>query len=406
MALVAALDARTDRAIAAARSAPVLVLALLALAGALSALWTVGPVDDALRWSLVIVALAAIVVAAAALPGPLAHGAILLVVAVGCAVAGLYGAAARVDPMGLDVCGAWRPAGPLEYPPALALICAMGLPAALWCASDARVRLALGGALCGWLLVFTIGVSGSRTGVGLAALSLIAGAVLLGRNRAPAAALLLALAGTCSALIVGGELGDDSALALIGAFVPLAALLLVLGVALARADAAARRTRRVLLALLVLIGIAGTLAATAQERAGDCAYAGFGHGRSAIWHAAWNTAKDRPVQGFGLESFATASRANQLRVRDVPVQYAHSLPLESWVELGLAGILLVLALYVVVTRAALRATRITAALLAAPALAFLAANLLDWPWHLAGCGVLWAIAVGGLVGGRRAQPSR
>jgi O-antigen ligase len=82
------------------------------------------------------------------------------------------------------------------------------------------------------------------------------------------------------------------------------------------------------------------------------------------------------------------------------VQYAHNLPLEGWVELGLLGLALVLALYGAVALAAVRASRTAAALLAPAALGFLVANLFDWPWHLAGSGVLWAIAVGGLLGSR------
>ena len=86
------------------------------------------------------------------------------------------------------------------------------------------------------------------------------------------------------------------------------------------------------------------------------------------------------------------------------MQYAHDLPLEAWVELGVLGVALVLALY---ARRHDRAPRCAptarAAVLLGPAtLAFLAANVLDWPWHLAGCGVLWAIAAGGLLGSRLA----
>jgi hypothetical protein len=38
------------------------------------------------------------------------------------------------------------------------------------------------------------------------------------------------------------------------------------------------------------------------------------------------------------------------------------------------------------------------------AAAFPLANLLDWPWHLLGAGVLWAVAVGGLIVDRGAAP--
>lgn len=154
---------------------------------------------------------------------------------------------------------------------------------------------------------------------------------------------------------------------------------------------------------IVAVCVAGVLtagASTTAERVGGCAYSGLAHGRSGIWRAAVHTARERPLAGHGLESFAAASRSRQLRERAVPVQYAHNLPLEAWVELGLAGVVLVLGLYGAVMLSALRATRAAAALLGPAALAFLAANLLDWPWHLAGSGALWAIAVGGLLGSR------
>jgi hypothetical protein len=44
-----------------------------------------------------------------------------------------------------------------------------------------------------------------------------------------------------------------------------------------------------------------------------------------------------------------------------------------------------------------RASR-AAWLLGPGALAFLASGLLDWPWHLAGSGAVWAASLGALVG--------
>jgi O-antigen ligase len=80
-------------------------------------------------------------------------------------------------------------------------------------------------------------------------------------------------------------------------------------------------------------------------------------------------------------------------------RYAHNLPLEVWAELGIVGLAVILALYVAVARAAWRARVGVAGWLLGPAaVAFLATNLIDLPWHLAGAGALWAVAVGGLVG--------
>lgn len=382
------------------RSAPALLLVALAGLGAASAAWTVAVPADALRWALVLFALAAVMVASSALQGPLRAAAVLLLVAVPAAAAGVIGAIGHLDRLGLDICGAWRPAGPLEYPPALALVCVSALPAAVAGMARTSGSRSAAFAATGWLLAATTALSGSRVAVALVAAALLAVAVLLpavGPGPAPAAAAaVLAIAGLLTALLVGGELGDDSAATLIAAAA--AGLMVAAGWPALRTRLAAGGGRLPWLAAVCVAGLAGLAGSTAAERVGGCAYAGFGHGRSGIWTAAAETARERPLAGHGLESFAAASRSRQLRERPAPVQYAHNLPLEAWVELGAAGLLLVAGLYGAVALAAVRATREAAALLGPAALAFLAANLLDWPWHLVGCGVLWAIAVGGLLG--------
>jgi O-antigen ligase len=87
--------------------------------------------------------------------------------------------------------------------------------------------------------------------------------------------------------------------------------------------------------------------------------------------------------------------------------FAHDLPLELGAELGLAGFALAIALYVAVGQALWRARRTRAALLLGPAAAaFLVAGLVDWPWHLAGSGAIWALSVGALTGERDASEKR
>lgn len=384
------------------RSAPVLLLVALGALGAASAAWTVAGPADALRWALVLLALAAVVVASSALGDPRRAAGILLLVAVPAAALGVVGAIGHFDRLGLDICGAWRPAGPLEYPPALALICVGATPAAV--AGMARTNGWRSAALAaaGWLLVATTALSGSRVAVALGAAALLAAAALLpalGRGPAPAAAAaVLTIAGVLTALLLGGELGDDDEAALVVAGA--VGLLAAAGWPALQSRLAAGGGRRSWLAIVCVAGLAGLGGATLAERAGGCAYSGFGHGRSGIWAAAVDTARERPLAGHGLESFASTSRSRQLSERPRPVQYAHNLFLEAWVEVGVAGLLLVVALYGAVGLATLRATREAAALLGPAALAFLAANVLDWPWHLVGCGFLWAIAVGGLLGSR------
>ena len=386
--------AREPAAVArAARTGPPVLLGCLALLGALSAAWTVGPVDDALRWALVLAALAAVMVSAAALPRAETAAGILLVVGTGAAVVGLVGAIGHVDRIGLDICGSWRPAGPFEYPPALALACVAALPCAVW--GMTRARGAAGFAVLGWLLVVTVLVSGSRLEVALAMGALVTAGVLL-EGGAPAAGVLV-VAGGLAALVVGGDLGDDAA----GA-VALAAAALGLAAAVAWPWIAARGGGRATwLAVLCVVGIASVAGANVAERVGGCAYAGLTHGRTGIWKAAWRTAHDRPVvrprpgelrRRQPDAAAARARRAGPVRAR----------PAARGVGGARAGRRRARAGALRGGRRWRRCVRgrTAAALLGPAALGFLLANLLDWPWHLAGSGVLWAIAVGGLLGTR------
>jgi hypothetical protein len=63
-----------------------------------------------------------------------------------------------------------------------------------------------------------------------------------------------------------------------------------------------------------------------------------------------------------------------------------------------------LALYATAGIAIWRARATCAAWLLGPAaLGFLLSGLVDWPWHLAGSGALWAMALGGVLGSVRAR---
>ncbi len=65
---------------------------------------------------------------------------------------------------------------------------------------------------------------------------------------------------------------------------------------------------------------------------------------------------------------------------------------------GVLGLVLGIGLYAGAADALWRARASPALWLLGPAVAaFLVANLVDWPWHLAGLGAAWALAAGGLV---------
>jgi O-antigen ligase len=149
---------------------------------------------------------------------------------------------------------------------------------------------------------------------------------------------------------------------------------------------------------------AGLVAAAATPDSGAQAepVSGFAHGRTGLWRAAIDTAEDRPLAGSGALSFGTASLRYQ---EPPPVRFAHNLPLESWAELGVAGVLLALLLYGGSIGLVWARRRAAAAWVLGPAvIAFLVANLFDWPWHVPASGAVFAIALGALVG-CRGQPT-
>ena len=406
LAALAAVAVAPEAAGRAARHPIVLTLAALAVGTALTAAWTTGVPSDAGRDAAAILALCAVVVAAASVPGPWAQAGVLLVAAVACAIVGLAATVATSEPLALNLCGSWRPSGPFEYPPALALACASALPVALCCATERRRALAVAGALAAWLLVTTVALTANRTGIGLCALAATACVALAPRTRevGPVALATIAAA-AASAVILHCDLARAGAAARLAALAPAAVVVAVASWHGGRPRPAASRA-----AWAALVAAASLLATTAVvlgDRGSPCG-ADPSHGRVGIWRAALHTAQERPVQGFGAGTFLAATTERQLRERPVPTRFAHDLPLQEWVEIGALGLLAVLAWYVAVAATLAREiappkTNGAAWLLAPAVAAFPLANLLDWPWALTGSGVLWALAVGGLLAWRQQQ---
>ncbi|MFL5781127.1 MAG: O-antigen ligase family protein [Thermoleophilaceae bacterium] len=324
----------------------VLVLLALGLVGVLSALWTVGFASDAVRWGLVTVGYGAVVVIAAGVRAEVVAGLVCALAFVS-GVVGLAAMAARTGPFADHVHGAWRPGGTLEYPPALALLQVSALPGLLAGLRRRRLRVWSAAGLVVALLV--LGFGGSR-------LELALGAIVV-------AAALAAGGGSKSVSIVDGIRPTPR--------------------------------RAAVIAAVLLLATATAAVATTGRDAGE-ANGGFWHGRLHTWRAAVETAADHPLAGGGADSFLAASARHQ---REGPVLFAHDLPLELAAELGAIGALLALALYATAVAAVWRARRTRAGPLLGPAvLAFLAASLVDWPWHLAGSGAVWAAALGGIAG--------
>ncbi|MDX6651415.1 MAG: hypothetical protein QOJ38_196 [Solirubrobacterales bacterium] len=407
-----------------AREPVVLVLWGLGLLGALSAAWAVGFAADSLRWGLVCAGYGALVIVAATL-GRRPRGAqeIAVGIAALAAVAGLIGLAAAAlfaEPLADRIGGSWRPGGPLEYSSALALLEVSALPVLLRAMCTPRRSIASLGALAAAVAAAVLALAASREEIAFAALL---GALALALPRACARAdrrsvlaalLLLVAAGAAAQLVAGGYVAPrhhgSGAGRLLGLALVLAAAPAVwLGL---RAVAGAGRRLPIALGLLAVVSLVAALPLAfgppaegagqtdAQRRHGIEASAGLLHGRPATWGAALETFADRPLYGAGADSFLAASARHQ---DHGPVRFAHNLPFELAAELGLAGAALALALYAGAARLLWRARGTPAAWLLGPAVVgFLAANLVDWPWHLAGSGAVWAIALGGLLGCSRA----
>jgi hypothetical protein len=419
LALVAAAVADEEGAIAALRSPPAIALAALAALGAISAAWTiVRPVDSVLS-GLVVAGYCGMAVAAGTLArrrrGVVAIAAAIAVLAALEALVGLGAAALRELPYAQRIGGSWRAGGTFEYSAALALLEVTALPALLAAMMLRRRVLASGGAAAGVLAAGVLATSASRIelalGIAIVALALALPRATAGRSRVEvvAAVALLGIGGAIVRLAIGGyaaphDIGGGAAriAGLIAVAAVAGALWPVLRAALERRRervpvAAGRPARAAAVLAALALAAAGFAAATASTHGrGIEPSAGFLHGRSEQWSAAWQTFLDRPAGGAGAESFLAASAQHQ---GGAPVRYAHDLPLESAAELGLAGLLIAIAVYATAAVAVWRSRRSPQAWLVAPGVAaFLIANLVDWEWHLPLAGAVWALGLGGLIG--------
>ena len=280
-------------------------------------------------------------------------------------IIGLNAVATHTLPDAERIAGAWRPGGTFEYPPALAILQVGALPVLCGLLGRRSRLLAVGAGAALTLAGAVLALSQSRLAIALAAV-LLATLVLRRRARRPARMAVVATI----ALVVAGALLAPT---ILGAHAGPAAR----GRGVAAAPTASRR-------LAARPGHAIT-------RNSD-----WLHGRGHEWDAALQTWLDRPLLGAGVGAYYTASISHQ---GSAPSRYAHNLPLELAAELGILGLLLSIALYASTAWSISRALHTPALWLLAPmAIAFLASNLLDWTWHLAGLGALWAAASGALNG--------
>lgn len=393
-----------------ARRPAVGVLCVLGALALLSILWTTGPRSGAVREGCLDVALATIATAGFAVdrewgPMPLAVG--LGALAMAEAVLGLGAAALRESPSALLINGSWRPSGTYEYPPALGLLQVMALPVAFAAVTRrARATVGLGVAMLA-LTGAVLGSADNRFDLALAVATLIFVAVYAPRRAlSPHTVLtgaLVLLAGVVAgALLLGRHV--QGAGAAHGA-VAIAGLVIVSGVLVVLWPLLLALGARVPLRALLAVAVAGAVAAAvAWVVLGDTSTltstgGGFGHGRISYWTAAFDAWKQRPWLGSGAGTFFAASAPFQA-INDGTI-FAHNLPLEVAVELGIPGFVLAVALYGVVAGVIARVVRVPGTWLLVPTVGcFLADNLVDWSWHLFGLTAVWAAAVGGLAAAR------
>jgi hypothetical protein len=133
-----------------------------------------------------------------------------------------------------------------------------------------------------------------------------------------------------------------------------------------------------------------------------------GAGRHDFWQVAIDGFGEKPLLGHGAGTYQFLWE--RLRSFEWPLHDAHSVYLESFADLGLAGGLLVLALAGVLLwsgfsawRAALQPRRERYAALLAAMLAFAVAAGIDWLWEIEAVGAVFFLAAGVMVAARCAQ---
>jgi hypothetical protein len=334
---------------------------------------------------------------------------------------------------------------PLGYWNALALLLAMGVPAALATAVDRRrpdrLRIAASAAIVTMLV--TIGFTYSRGGVlalilGLVVMVSISGARLrclawLGLTVVGAAPVLLValnshrLTASGVSLAARESAGGDLAVVL-GACLLVTALAAGRLIALERGRSlTAAQTRRVgrslagagMVAVVVAIlavsvsqrGLTGSVSqawtsftATRATSVSDPSrlLSADSENRWVWWKEAARAFGDRPVQGWGAGSFAVVHLL--YRRNTLSVQQPHSVPLQFLSETGLIGaalglgalLLLLVAGVRAVRRCPVEADRLAAAALLAIGAAYCAHAVYDWDWDIPAVTIPALLALGTL----------
>jgi O-antigen ligase len=342
---------------------------------------------------------------------------------VGVTLAATYGLVTRLFPdrfdTSIDVFNATRLAEPLGYWNAFGLVTAIGAILAVGLVAHARRRrFAIVGGACAPIFLVALYLSFSR-GSWVALFFGMAATIALDPRRitmlwavlalAPASVVGVAYASRLDALTTDEVPAADVArdghrlAAALAALIVASAILGWAAHRIARAVPAAARVRRgfaivlgataAVAAAAAVLAVGGPASAVTELRdrfegapaigpsLNDRLFSISGTGRAETIAVAWDTAKDHPVLGTGAGTYEIIwyeDRPSPAIVRD-----AHSLYAETLAELGIVGLVLLLAALAVPVVAALRSRRTR---FVAPAcgayLAWLAASALDWHWEM------------------------
>jgi hypothetical protein len=343
---------------------------------------------------------------------------------------------------------------PIGYWNGLALLVALGLPLALWLATDRRPRHVLRGGSVALLAALVVGLvlTYSRGGILAAVAGLALWLAVTSRRlesvlalalAAPFAAGVLAFAFRLDGVVADGEsfatrsadgkaFGLALGLGITGAFAAGYAVSRVEARRPITDEARARATRMVgiavgalalgaLVVLLVRVSAVGNwierqadefanppMELVTQEPARLTSFSS--NNRWAWWNEAWDAFQENPAVGLGASSFPTTHRI--LRDDNLTVTTPHDVPLQLLAETGVVGALLgcgAAAAALVGLGCALRRLkgpeRAAAAALTAGIVAFVLHALVDYDWEFIALTAPVLVSSGALFSTGRAQGS-
>jgi Flp pilus assembly protein TadD len=324
-----------------------------------------------------------------------------------------------------------RLAYPLGYWNGLAVLAALGMPLLLRTAIDGS-RLGRGAAFAAFPALGAVTfLTSSRTGVAAALLGIVVFVVVADRRStagvAGAAGVAAATAGAATLRlwpdVVDGpftRVAWEPLLALVAVSAACGSAAVVAMKVAERVDERSRLVGRAavaaaiasVLVLLTIVDVGARVRAftepppsgTTPTAITDHLTGSGGSGRWQLWSAAVSEFRADPAAGGGAGSFEPWWLAHGSLA--VPVATAHSLYFEALAELGVAGLLVVLAaLGVLVALAATAPRTASSAAVTGALVSFSFAAGVDWVWDLPAVALV-AAAVGGLATSLRAEAAR